>query len=334
MKSSRASRPTWTSGSHNRSRPSRSRAGFLRNVRLRPSWGYTWVRSNAGDAKALSRPAARQSRFGIPPGTWCPSASSWPIPTGRYRGTSLARPPRGSAMPFENYLLVNEPGDDGSTKTVAVPRNMAGLIEHAKFMTGGWPRRVGTALFVPGSDGAISWLPKPAATIGWLDSGVRRVRWRQGVGYATQEQFHAELQRQAQGYDSVERIFHVPAMPGVYYTCSTPEAGDGSALAELLARFSPQTPLDGELILAWLATAIWGGECGLRPMFAITGDGRGCGKTTLAEVYGLLFGGTIDFSRGEDIEAHQGPIAISRRTRVSRLPAGQREIIQTELGRD
>ena len=76
--------------------------------------------------------------------------------------------------------------------------------------------------------------------------------------------------------------------------------GDLTHLENLLNRFRLASDVDKQLILAFFMTLISG--LGKRPAFAITSEGQGCGKTTLAEVGASLVGGLMSFSVGEDID--------------------------------
>ena len=86
--------------------------------------------------------------------------------------------------------------------------------------------------------------------------------WHPGIGFVSKDEFFNELRRTADCYDAVERLPHVPSMKGTYYVGGMPEPGDGKALEELLSRFCPASKIDGHLILAMFATAIWGGPPG------------------------------------------------------------------------
>jgi len=71
----------------------------------------------------------------------------------------------------------------------------------------------------------------------------------------------------------------------------------------LLDRFRPETTVDRDLIQASMMTAFWGGLPGCRPVFVITSDdGRGVGKSAVAQVVGHICDGFLDVSAGEDIQ--------------------------------
>ncbi|MCH8970065.1 MAG: hypothetical protein IIA66_13230 [Planctomycetes bacterium] len=127
-------------------------------------------------------------------------------------------------------------------------------------------------------------------------------RWSKAIGCITKGELFAELRRKGKDYRAVELHPRVPSLSNVYCTYPTPEPGDGTALRELLDCFSPATPIDRDLIQAAFMTGMWGGPSGSRPAFVFTSDlGRGKGKTTVAQMVGRLFGGTIDFSTKDSI---------------------------------
>ena len=111
---------------------------------------------------------------------------------------------------------------------------------------------------------------------------------------------------------------HEPPIPNYYYACITPPVTNGDTLRKLLDRFRPETTVDRDLIQAALMTTFWGGPPGCRPAFVITADeGRGVGKTKLAEIIAYLAGGLIDISAGEDIavlkQRFLSPEALTKR---------------------
>src|SRR5262249_53209740 len=134
--------------------------------------------------------------------------------------------------------------------------------------------------------------------------------WRTGSDKVTKDEFLATLQMVATNYDGVETMPHEPRLPGLYYCHPPVQGGDGTALAELLGRFSPASPVDRDLLKALFLSAFWGGPPGQRPGWLITSDedgtgaadrGRGTGKTTLAQMVGRLAGGLMKFGHNEDI---------------------------------
>jgi len=182
------------------------------------------------------------------------------------------------------------------------PLPMTEVLQRIFSRTGNWPRRIGKSLFARDPAGNLAWVDRTAALFGWLGSECGVVRWAGGEGFVTQGQLYCELQRTAEEYMAVETIPHEPPAAGHYYTCATPEPGDGQTLERLLDFFCLETDLDRELLRAALATPLWGGPAGMRPAFLIVGrEGRGTGKTKLAQMIAELYGGALDFSHNEDI---------------------------------
>jgi hypothetical protein len=105
-------------------------------------------------------------------------------------------------------------------------------------------------------------------------------------------------------YESVEQYPHEPRVPEVYYACKEQQEWKSTrpgCLYELVARFSPAEPVDYDLIIAFLATLVWGGPGGQRPLFVITSDsGRGAGKTTFASLLTSIVGGSLQLSSQAD----------------------------------
>ncbi len=191
---------------------------------------------------------------------------------------------------------------DGDSKPEKFPMRMNAIIARTRQQTGGWPRRIGTALFVDDKTHGISFLDKPPALFGWLARKVGRVSWHGGAAAVKQPELFAEYQRTATSYLSVEPLPHEPPMPNRYYSHADITAGDGSRLREMVQRFCPATDIDIDLILSAFLTPGWGGPAGCRPCFVITSDdGRGAGKSTVAEMVGRLWQGILSFSAAEDI---------------------------------
>ncbi|TWT40108.1 toprim domain-containing protein [Botrimarina hoheduenensis] len=223
----------------------------------------------------------------------------------------------GESDAIANAVEVVTTDAEGVESKITAYLTMPEIRSELKAATDDWPRRVGSSLFVHDPTHGVAWLDNSHATFGWLAS-QRRVRWFTGREAVTQAQLHAELERTAPSYDAVENVPHFPPMPRHYYTVASPNAGDGSALRKLVDRFTPSTDIDRDLIAALFATTFWGGRPGTRPAFVLTSDaGRGAGKTTLAEMVGLLAGGLLAFEPGEDIERIKqrllSPVATGKR---------------------
>ena len=210
---------------------------------------------------------------------------------------SEARP----AIDFENYEETIIVDAEGVGQSVRIPFPMVKVIGNLQAITGDWPRRVGSELFVH-DDLGISRLTNTPAMFGWAASATGRVGWRDGTGFVTKPELFAELQRTSTSYDAVEDLPRVPPLPNTYCTMKTPAAGDGKILEQLLDRFCPETSTDRSLMLAAIVTPMWGGPYGANPAFAITSpQGRGMGKTAFADAIARIYGGSIDLNPREDI---------------------------------
>jgi hypothetical protein len=199
------------------------------------------------------------------------------------------------AATVDESEITNVDGDD--------PLGMAKIIGRIHNETDGWPRRIDQALFISDAHG-IAWIASPSALFGWLHSctGKSIVWHNKRAGLITKEELFSELRRTSKKYTAVEELPHEPQLPGHFYACKTPDPGDGKAVAALLDRFAPATDIDRDLLLAALATPLWGGGGGQRPAFVVTAQaGRGVGKSKVAQIIGHVFGGFLDFSAKDEM---------------------------------
>lgn len=189
--------------------------------------------------------------------------------------------------------------DDDKPKSRALSINA--IIQNT--IMGGWPKECGGGLFVPKSGDDITWLLKASSLFGYLHS-TTLVIWREGPSYPTKAEFYAELLRQVESYESVERYPHEPAIPKTFYLPRPEVTAPGDALEALVSQFRPETDADRELVKAAIITPMLGGQPGSVPAFAIDstdGDsGRGVGKTSLATMIGELWGGSFQFGTRDD----------------------------------
>jgi hypothetical protein len=223
-----------------------------------------------------------------------------------------------------NALIEYVEDDDGKEKKVITPLVMEEVLRRIRAKTEDWPRRVDGCVFVDDHAGArgVCWLNSTSAFFGWLQTRVGKVEWHGKIlGAVNREETFAELQRTSTAYLAIEELPHEPKIVGHYYACENLEPGDGQALHELLDRFAPETPIDRDLLQAYLMTAIWGGPGGTRPAFLITSDhGRGVGKTKAGELLASVVGGTISFSAKDDIGEIRSrllsPAGLSKRVTI------------------
>jgi hypothetical protein len=192
------------------------------------------------------------------------------------------------------------------------PLSMRGIMHNFKQITDNWPKRVGSALFYVDKENSIDpdfypirWFDSSSSLFGWAGSySGNPISFAKASGCHSKEEVFTELKYAAESFESVEQYPHEPRVPTVYYACKQQDEWKSErpgCLYELVSRFFPATPVDYDLIVAFLATLVWGGGGGLRPLFIITSDsGRGAGKTTFASLTTSLVGGSIQLSSQAD----------------------------------
>jgi hypothetical protein len=239
-----------------------------------------------------------------------PAAGPVPSANGEARqGGGTAAPPH-----FSNYVQLpgSRDGKRGGKKACARMGFAAQEIEaRLRQLTGGWPRRVGNLLFAEGSGQRPLWLERPPQLFAWVarhvppDGQRNNLVWGEGPDLVSEARFHAYLTQTAEDFDAVELFPHWPQLPRTYYMHAPVAGGSGEALALLLSRFCPASPIDGDLLRAFFLTLAWGGLPGSRPAWLFMSDdddaggGRGVGKTTAAKVGARLFGGHVDLATNE-----------------------------------
>lgn len=113
--------------------------------------------------------------------------------------------------------------------------------------------------------------------------------WRHGQGYMSKDELFSALTAHLPEYESIEKAPHFPRLNKSIYLLPELPAADISVLNDFLDFFSPETPYDRDLILSMFLTTLWGGPAGQRAPFLVTSkDGRGVGKSTLAETAAKL----------------------------------------------
>ena len=210
------------------------------------------------------------------------------------------------AAVFRNFVWVKSGGDD-KTEDVRAPLRAAEISAELTEVAGPWPKRVAEKLFIQTADYRPVDLTSPPRLFAWID-GIAPVDWTKGGRFISQERFYERLRMTAEQYDSIETLPHYPPLPRTYYMHAALPKPTG-ALETLLDCFAPLTPLDRELIKAFLMTPLWGGQPGSRPAFLITGpdrdeeQGRGVGKTTLIQVIAdEIFGGAFKGRQSKDFD--------------------------------
>lgn len=178
--------------------------------------------------------------------------------------------------------------------------------------TDGWPQRVGDTLFWENPEHEIEEFPTPVKFQSWIQDQLGGLDWQLGRRFVTQEQFFEHLKRKARNWAAAETLPHWPAVENIYYTQQEiPDQGNG-ALEDFLDFFCPATPVDRELIRAFVLTLFWGGLGGHRPVFLVTGPdqddqrGRGVGKSSLVNWIGKLTPHVLDVKPDDKITKTKG----------------------------
>jgi hypothetical protein len=187
--------------------------------------------------------------------------------------------------------------------------------------TGGWPKKVGGLLVVPGADASPGMIPSPSCfryllshdqLFAWLYE-VCHPHWHTGQVFdaatheprsaVTKREFFEYLKGQPDEYEAYSALPHEPMMQRTLYAaCELPEGPTGK-LDELIATTNGETDEDRDLIRAMIVTGIWGGLAGARPMFVLRSRyGKGTGKSVTAGMAARISGWALSVSAKEKWE--------------------------------
>jgi hypothetical protein len=227
--------------------------------------------------------------------------------------------PLPDSEPLANTRLDWENDEKGKKKPIIDPLMMRHVVAEILLRTGGWPKRIGTELFVHYPGRAVRWINDTASLFGYLQAECGIVEWTRCKGCVTKEETFAELRNAAEDFDAIEEMPHEPVIARHYYTTPAPGPGPGETLDRLLAFFCPESEIDAALLKAAFVAPLWGGPPGTRPAFMFTAEtGRGKGKSTLAQMITRFYGGSIDISAAEDIATIKTRI-LSRSAATKRI---------------
>lgn len=189
---------------------------------------------------------------------------------------------------------------NGETVTEAVP--LTEISDTMLSITGGWPKRLDDGLMFVDQGGAVRFLETRHHLFAYL--GERSdLYWKSGGGsdgrtLTPKDEYHAHLQDRLEAFEAVEELPHQPHLPRTYYAWKPPAdyRANGQYLARLLGYFTnlEDPAVDGALLKAAFLTPAWGGMPGTRPAQAIMASQPSCGKTTLADAIGELYGGVVE----------------------------------------
>ncbi len=191
-----------------------------------------------------------------------------------------------------NYCRKASPSEDGETQYKINPRAYNEVVDKVSLILDGQVANVyGELVLLPSSpdDNAIS-LKTTADLFALLGNMFKDVPdWKKGENFMTKEELLSSLRLVLPSLQSIEKVPHYPLMRNVHYALPVLPPADMSTVEALLDFFSPETESDRDLILAMFLTTLWGGPAGQRAPFLVTSkDGRGVGKSTLAETAAKL----------------------------------------------
>lgn len=223
--------------------------------------------------------------------------------------------PDPSGPRFTNFYWADK-ADGSTTRRAKFGLPAARILDDLRNHTGGWPRVCGVLPFARRDDGEVEWLDSPAKLSAWAAAqyagpGQSGTDWDGGVGLLSKQEFYEHVVQAGERWEAVEPYPHEPPLPHAFYLHPPVGPGDGTALAELVAKLHPATPHDEELLRAFLLTTLWGGHCGSRPLFVFEADdadgkrGRGAGKTTAVKVAGWLLGGAVGLDPNDQLRDWQ-----------------------------
>ena len=223
--------------------------------------------------------------------------------------------------------------DNSKERVIRVGVPLPELGRRLNELTGGWPKRVGSQLFVQTVGPSPLWLDDANGLIAWIarhlpEGGANRLQFARGADMHTPGRLLAYCQQVSEDFDAVEAFPHEPHIPRHYYLHPPLAGGDGRALQRFLDRFCPATPEDRELICGFLATLVWGGPLGQRPAFLFTAQdrdaegGRGVGKSTLPQIAAQLVGGYLEVDKGDNFP--------SIKTRLLSSEGGSKRILMLD----
>jgi hypothetical protein len=214
--------------------------------------------------------------------------------------------------------------DDGDKPAYYV-ESMPTIFARVHDITHGWPKRIGKLLFFD-RHGEVQFLEKSSDLFGWLHE-YGTVSWRtnmskDNMSFPTKEEFMSYVTSHVEAYEDIATYPHEPRMANFYYawTPQTDYLPTGAYFDHLCALFANvETPQDAAMIRAMFMTPAWGGALGQRPAFAIQAPDRGCGKSTLADAVGQLYGGLIDLSINKHAEEEILQRLLTPSTRLQRV---------------
>lgn len=219
------------------------------------------------------------------------------------------------------FPLINAiPGAEGERPE---PLSLSAISKRLNDSTGGWPKVCSGRLFCYFNDAdRVLFISRTPQLFAWAGRATESTgvppNFHRMSGCHSKEEFHSHLIETQERFDSIEQVPHEPSVEGIFYAHRELPKTNGQHFNWLLSRFCVASEVDRGLIASLFLTVAWGGPAGERPIFLITADGHGAGKTTLTKIVSALFGDVIDVQPTEKLKELKERL-LSPEGRKSRL---------------
>lgn len=231
--------------------------------------------------------------------------------------------------PFRNYYVTKtEPVGKRPPKEEKHPRQINELVKDLHVRLLGAPFKLGESQLFDQSrnTGSIDMLYTPADLFSWIARKTGQlVLWERFTGTVDRNEFFSALRASARCFESISPVPDYPMREDVFYTFG--ELPKPSSGFEMFWRFVDFFCPDGELnrygLAALIMSPIFYRGGGDKPLWLIDSpDGKGAGKTTVAEMIAQLYGAPEIQVKFKEFEKNPDEImkrALSSSGRKSRI---------------
>ena len=213
-----------------------------------------------------------------------------------------------NTKPLANFRWGQKVSGAGKAAPGMIPVHINELVDEIFIRFKGFPRRVGSVMFDHDEKtDQIRPLKTPDDLFAWIEEkSGQRIDWSTKLqGAVTRGMLYSSLYARCQEYQMISSVPTWPARNDVYYTFGElPEpTPDARYFSEFCEFFNPTTGEDMELLRVLVASPIYYIRKADRPLWVIDSEhGQGVGKTKLAEMIAMLYGGD-DIESGEPLWA-------------------------------
>lgn len=195
----------------------------------------------------------------------------------------------------KNYRWEEYQDEKGNDKVRKVPIGPQMIADKVFECCGGWPKSVSGQLFYMDATETLQYLDTTTELVVWLGFQLDRLHIHEGSGFLSKQEVFGAIAAQAEKFETVHKYTYSPPYSNVYLLTELPEGSDVGLLDQLLEFFHPDSKIDQTLLKAAFCTPMLNTRS--RPVFTIdSSSGRGAGKTSVVDVIGLLYGGTLPIS--------------------------------------